>query len=266
MRPSPLAAVLLLLAVSALAAAPGRPLPEDEAKGLHYTDGLCAISPTSAAVEVPEVKVPDDPSIPRNWKDHVRDATRDGRARLIAVARLTTRIDDGAATVVAATNECGPELSESLSVLSSTAQAAARGLVAASLQPWLPPDQPLAWTPVSLLKDAGAPRPDARYAAACRAPELDDALYAPEAPGLPAEARAKLAGIGATAATVSKALREQKAALDELLPLLEGFRCRETLAAFDAVTAQEQRAFFDYREKAVAGAVWGELKWTKESP
>lgn len=262
----PLAAALLLLALSSRAAPPERPLPEDEAKGLHYTEALCGLEADTASVEVPEVEIPKDPRVPENWKEHVRVATRDGRARLVAVARLAARIDAGAAKIIAATNECDAGLPESLSVLDSTSAAAARELVEASLLPWLPPGETPAWTPVSWEKDAGPARLDARYAGACRAPELDDALFTPEDPDLPADARAKLAQIGATAATVAKALREQKKDLDELLPLLEGAHCREILTAFDALADQERRAFFAYREKAVAGAVWGGLKWTKESP
>jgi hypothetical protein len=267
MRTASLLCALLAAAVAASALPPaGRPLPEDEARGDHFTDALCSVEPVRITLEVPDPKIPADPAVPENLKSGLRTAARDARARLVAVRRLTDRIQEGTASIATETGDCGDEVWREDEVLTSTAEAAAREVAVEAFRSWLNPEDPLPWTEVRVDKEKGPPPPAGPYAAACRAPALDDALYSPDAPDLPPEVRGKLTGVEATAGAVVKALRDQKAALDELLPLLDGARCRETLAAFDALTGRERRAFFAYREKAVASTVWSRLTWKKVSP
>lgn len=267
MRTVPLLCAFLVVAVAASAVPPaGRPHPEDEARGDHFSDAVCGVEPMRMTLEVPSPKIPADRAIPENWKDSVRGAARDARARLVAARRLTDRMQAETARIVIAVNECQDPVWSDLEVLTSTAEAAARAVALEGLKPWLPPGEPLPWTEVWTDKEKLPPPAPGPYAAACRASALDDALYAPEANRVSPEQREALDAIAETAAVVVSSLRAQKAALDELLPLLDGARCRETLAAFDALTSRERRLFFDYREKAVAGAVWSGLTWKKVSP
>jgi hypothetical protein len=267
MRPLLAALVLVLPAAAAFAVPPpGRPLPEDRARGEVFSDAMCGVQPTEGTIQVPAPRIPKDRGIPENWKEGLRAAARDGAARLVAVRRLTDRIQDGTARIAVSANECEGPVWDRLQALTDASEGAARKVVVRDLAGWLPQGEAPAWKEVSVAKAPKDPVPAGRYSSACRAPDADADLYAPDGPALPADARAKLAGIARTAAEVSGALRAQKKALDELLPLLQGEDCREVLAGFDALTDAERRVFFDYREKAVAGAVWDGLTWKKAAP
>jgi hypothetical protein len=263
-----LASFVFFSAASAFASPPPRALPELEAKGIRGIDGSCDVLARETTVLTPEVDT--DPRAPESWRREARDAVRLARARLARAKRDLDRIQDGVDTVVMETNECGDPLWERLSVLASTGEAAARDEAGAPLalfatggrETWTA--RPLA----SLASDEAAAKPlgSDRYADACRAPDVDAELYSPSSSSLTPEARSKLEEIAGPAARVSAALRAQKKALDELLTLIAGRRCREILSAFDSLVRAERQSFFDYREKAVAGAIWGELRWEKSPP
>jgi hypothetical protein len=263
-----LAALALFSAASAVAATAPRPLPEDEAKGIHGYDGICPLRPYSTVVLSPEVEP--DPRGDDSWKREARDEVRRARARLVRVKRDLDRIHQGVDAIVLETNACNDALWDRLSILISTSEAAARDEAEPPLamfatggrETWAP--RPLA----AFAADEASAPPIApgRYSGACRAPDVDADLYAPSSASLPPGARGKLAGIAGSAAKVSGALLGQKKALDELLTLTAGRQCREILSAFDSLVRTERQAFFDYREKAVAGAVWSELRWERTPP
>lgn len=256
---------LAVLSLPAGALPPERSVPELEAKGIHATHGFCATGAYRTTIEVPSVPIPADPHVPEDYKKTLRGRTNAGRERLFAARRLTARIRRSVDDVVTTTNECPDGVWQGLEALTKAGEGAARDVAETELAKWLPKDRKIEWSfdPVPPQGPAADAASGDRFADSCRVPELDDVLFAPEAPGLPPAARAKLAGVAADAAAVVRALRGEKAAVDELARLSGGARCREILKAFDDLVARQRAMFSDYREKAVAGAVWDELSWKK---
>lgn len=269
MNPSmTLAFVMTVVAAPANAFPPDRTSPELEAKGIHASQGFCGTLAYSSALELPSIPIPTDRAIPDDYKKRLQDAQRQARARLVAARRLTDRMHRDLDEIVVATNECPDAVWEKLAALRATAEGSARDVAAAELSRWLPKEQPISWADASGLPapPSFAPAADDRYAGACRVPSVDTVLFAPSGPGLPASARAKLTTVETDAAAVTRALTDQKLAVDELARLSDGARCRELLQAFDALVSEERSLFVDYREKAVAGAVWNELTWKAVTP
>jgi hypothetical protein len=266
MRASLLTAVLAaVLAVSA-GGVPRELISQPEWAGA--TGGYCVVNAFDSAIEFPSIPVPDNPYIPDNYKQEIRDRTRTARARLLAARRLTDRIQSDVDKIVTATNECSSDaVWTRLAALKSAGEGAARDAAQESLANWAPKGSSVVWTSSSAYDQGAAPAPpELRFAGSCRAPEIDAVLFAPEGPGLSPAARAKLDDIARDTSQIVAALRDQKAALDELVRVDEGYRCREILDAFDALVATERGNFFTYREKAIAGAVWNELTWKKAAP
>lgn len=253
--------LLAALAIPCSAIPPERSFPEFEAKGEHVTHGFCGTRPYST-----EVLLPSNPrSVSANQKKELDDEMAEARSRILETRRQSHRIRGNADRIVRALNECPDYLWSDLDALIAASEEGARDAALDLLSKWVPKGSTLAWTSASTFRNppkSPAP-PVGRYADTCKVPALDDALLAPTGPALPAAAQAKLKVISKDAAEVIAAMRDQKAAVDELVKANGGFRCREIVKAFDDLIIQERGMFFDYREKAVAGAVWDELRWKK---
>lgn len=268
MRPgTPLiAAACLCSALPALAAAPRRPLPELRRQGVHAFRALCAVPPISLTELAPDFEP--DPRGPEQWRKDSVIARDRAKNRVLLARRAIDEIEAGARAVARETNEC-ETLWARMQVLRSTAAAAVREAADSALRPYVAREAEV-WKQVPLkrlsLEAAGDPARPSAYSEACRAPAVDAVFFVPAAPALAPSARKKLALIGASAARVSAALLAQKKAFDELLRLTDARACRELMAAFDALVADERTGFYVYREDAVAAAVWDELEWTAQKP
>jgi hypothetical protein len=260
--------VLLLLAVSAAAAPAERSFPEFEARGVHASHGICGGKPYCTTIEVPSFTIPGGHGIPDYYQRSAADATHAARTRMMAAWSLTARIHHDLEIIVQATNECPDAIWKRLDEATEAGIDGAKEAGTAELRPWLPKGDVLVWTPIRADSPGKNPPalPSGRYDGACQVPPLDDVLYVPEGPGLSTAARAKLAVVAADADAVVAALRDQKEAAQALVRANGAFRCRETLKAFDALVDAERGLFYDYREKAVAGAVWNDLTWKKTAP
>lgn len=261
------AALISLLAFAPGWAAAASPLgPEPENAG---SEGSCAVPAFEVAVRVP-VSAPRRAHVPGNMNDAAENSVRAARKSIALTRQALDRILTGMDRVLLATNECGGGLEDAFFTLRSTAEAAVFEETAADVKMYERFGWTIAWENVAtdkLVAQLSAVEPPrGRYAGACRAPDIDAELYVPADPDLPPAAREKLAAIAPAAREVSEALRAQKRSFDELLPLAGGRDCRALLAAFDHLVDRERRAYFVYRRKAVAGAVWDGLRWEKISP
>lgn len=256
------ALIALALAVPRWSSAASPYGPEPENAGF---DATCAVRAMQIGVRVP-ISPPALAHVPENMNRIVQDGVRAARKGLSSARRSLDRIELSMDRVISATNECGGGLEDAFSTLRSTAEAAVRLETVPDVERYAGWGWKIDWDVEPTAKVAAEASPDAargRYAAACRASDIDAELYAPSSPELPATAREKLAAIAVSAAAVEAALRDQKRAFDELLPLAGGRDCREMLSAFDRLVADERGAYFAYRRKAVAAAVWDGLSWEK---
>ncbi|MDE2510458.1 MAG: hypothetical protein KGL74_04995, partial [Elusimicrobia bacterium] len=259
--------VLTLLSAAARAGPDSAPPgPEPENAG---SEGSCSVRAMEAGVRVP-VSAPALAHVPDNMNQAAKDSVRAARRSISSARRGLDRMEIAMDRVISATNECGGGLEDSFAALRSTAEAAVYQESGADVERYARWGWKIAWetAPTSEVaaEASGAEAPRGRYAAACRAPAIDVELFAPVSTDLPPAARGKLAAIAASARIVGAALSEQKRAFDELLPLAGGRDCRALLSGFDRLVAEERAAYFAYRRKAVAAAVWEGLTWTKISP
>jgi hypothetical protein len=239
------------------------PMPEPEPEWKEsFGYGMCAVNAYWNVVQAPAIE--DSPLFNKETNRSAGEAVRRERKRALLVHQLLERVQSAATKAVVATNECD-RVWDLLHILRSTVAAAVR----AESDPVLGIYQRSGWkagwkeSEAAKLEAelAGTPAPKGEFDDVCRAPSSDAVLLAPAHPGLPEAARAKLAAIEPAARAVSSAIAAQDLAFAELLPLLQGRDCRGVVDAYRRLTSEERQMYFNYRRKAVAGAIWSSLQW-----
>jgi hypothetical protein len=103
---------------------------------------------------------------------------------------------------------------------------------------------------------------DGPFSGTCSPPEVSEELFVP-APGQGAgeEEKAALDKLKKEAVTLQESLRENRAAVAELLRALEGRSCEELGRLYFSMALRQRMAYFEHRDRTLGRLYRGKLKW-----
>jgi hypothetical protein len=190
--------------------------------------------------------------------------TRILRASLLKGARALRKLELQSAKAACPRYAGGEAIREDYERLVSSASAELRR----GVEQW--DEVNLGWTvswselPLSALeKEAGeALLKDGPFAATCTPPEVSEELFVPAAGQAAGEEERKaLALLAEQAATLRESLRENRAAVAELLRALEGRSCAELGRRYYSMALRQRAAYFEHRDQTLGKLYRDKLKW-----
>lgn len=186
------------------------------------------------------------------------------RAGVLKSARALRKLELQSAKAACPRYEGGDEIREAYRLLVSSAAAAVR----AGVEQW--DSVNAGWTvmwndvPLSTLEKEAEPAllKDGPFSATCAPPEVSEELFVPAAGQASSEEeRSVLARLESEAVTLRESLRENRAAVTELLRALEGRSCAELGRQYLSMALRQRSAYFEHRDRTLGRLYRAKLKW-----